>query len=74
MAIDTQKIDKMLLELRRRRRVAHGKPAGQAAGTGGADFSQALKAAINQVNQAQQQAQQMTENLSPAKATSICRM
>jgi flagellar hook-basal body complex protein FliE len=62
MAIDTKNIDKMLLELRSAAGVAHGKPAGQAAGTGGADFAQALTAAINQVNQVQQQAQQMTEN------------
>jgi len=63
MAIDTRNIDKMLLELRSAAAVAHSKPAGQAAAmAGGTDFSQVLTAAINQVSQAQQQAQQMTEN------------
>ncbi len=62
MAIDTQNIDKMLLGLRSAASVAQGKPAGQSAAAGGADFAQALTAAINQVNQVQQQAQQMTEN------------
>jgi flagellar hook-basal body complex protein FliE len=62
MAIDTSNIDKMLLELRSAASAVQGKPAGQAAAAGGADFSQVLTSAINQVNQVQQQAQQMTEN------------
>jgi flagellar hook-basal body complex protein FliE len=62
MAIETGNIDKMLFELRSAAAAVQGKPAGQTAAAGGADFAQALTAAINQVNQVQQQAQQMTEN------------
>jgi flagellar hook-basal body complex protein FliE len=61
MAINTGNIDKMLLELRSAAALAQGKPASQAAAVGDTDFAQALTAAINQVNQVQQQAQQMTE-------------
>lgn len=68
MAIDTRNIDQMLTELRAAAALVQGKPAGQAqAAAGGADFSQALKAAIDQVNQAQEQAQQMTENFTAGK-------
>jgi flagellar hook-basal body complex protein FliE len=62
MAIETGNIDRMLLELRSAAAVVQGKPASQAAAAGGTDFAQALTAAINQVNQVQQEAQQMTEN------------
>ena len=62
MAIDTSKIDQMLTQLRGAAALTQGKTADQAATAGGADFSQALKSAIDQVNQAQQQAQQMTED------------
>jgi flagellar hook-basal body complex protein FliE len=61
MAIDTRNIDQMLLELRSAAAVTQGKPAGQAAPAGAADFSQVLTAAIDQVSQAQEQAQQMSE-------------
>jgi flagellar hook-basal body complex protein FliE len=66
MAIDTSKIDLMLTQLRATAAVAQGKPADQA-GVGGADFSQALKAAIDQVSQAQQQAQQLAEDFTTGK-------
>jgi flagellar hook-basal body complex protein FliE len=62
MAIETGNIDKMLAELRAATALAQNKPASQAPAAGGGDFAQALKSAIDQVNQAQQQAQQMTEN------------
>ena len=66
MAIDTSKIDQMLTQLRAASAVAQGRPVDQAA-AGGADFSQALKSAIDQVSQAQQQAQQMAEDFTTGK-------
>jgi len=62
MAIDTRNIEQMLSDLRAASAVAQGKPAAAAQAPGGADFGQALKAAIDQVNSAQQQAQQMTQD------------
>lgn len=62
MSIDTRNIEQMLSELRSASAVAQGKPTQAAAAPGGADFSQVLKSAIDQVGQAQQQAQQMSEN------------
>jgi flagellar hook-basal body complex protein FliE len=67
MAIDTHSIDQMLSQLRSAAALAHGKPADATAAAGGADFAQALKTAIDQVNQAQQQAQQMTEDFTVGK-------
>lgn len=67
MAIDTRNIEQMLSELRSASSVAQGKPA-QAAQAGGADFSQVLKSAIDQVGQAQQQAQQMTESFASGES------
>ena len=63
MSIDTRNLDQMLTELRSVSSVTSGKPASQApAAAGGADFSAALKNAIDEVNQAQQSAQQMTQD------------
>ena len=62
MSIDTRNIENMLSELRSAASAAQGKPAQGAQAAGGADFAQVLKSAIDQVGQAQQQAQQMTEN------------
>jgi flagellar hook-basal body complex protein FliE len=67
MAIDTRSLDQALAQLRAAAAVAHGKPAEPAGGAGGADFSQALKNAIDQVNQAQQQAQQIAEDFAVGK-------
>lgn len=68
MSIDTRNIDKMLSDLRAATALAQSKPAGQAsAAEGGADFSQALKSAIDQVNQAQQQARTLAEDFSAGK-------
>jgi flagellar hook-basal body complex protein FliE len=68
MAIETRNIDQMLSELRSAAALAQGKPAGQTAAAGGADFAQALTAAINQVNQVQQEAHQMTENFAAGQS------
>jgi len=62
MSIDTRNIDQMLAELRTATTVAQGKSAQGAPATGGADFSQVLKSAIDQVSQAQEQAQQMSKD------------
>lgn len=60
MAIETRNLEHMLTELRAASTIAQGKsPSAQA--PGGADFGEALKAAIDQVNAAQQQAQQLTQ-------------
>ena len=65
MAIDTGQLDSMLAELRSVSAVTSvgaGKSAPAADAVGGTDFSQALKSAIDQVSQAQQSAQQMTQD------------
>ena len=63
MAIDTRNLDQMLTELRAAAAVTSGKPAQPATGVGeGTDFAVALKSAIDQVSQAQQSAQQMTQD------------
>jgi flagellar hook-basal body complex protein FliE len=67
MSIDTRNIDQMLSELRSAAAIAQGKPAGQADAAGGADFAQALKSAIDQVSEAQQQAHQMSEDFTAGK-------
>ena len=67
MAIDTRNIEQMLSELRSAASAAPGKP-GQAPAVGGPDFSQVLKSAIDQVGQAQEQAQQMSENFASGQS------
>lgn len=62
MAIDTRNLEQMLSELRAASAVAQGKSAPAADAASGADFGVALKSAIDQVNAAQQQAQQMTQD------------
>ena len=63
MAIDTRNLDAMLSELKASAALSQGKasPAADAA-AGGVDFSQVLKGAIEQVSQAQQSAQKMTQD------------
>lgn len=80
MSIDTRNLDQMLVELRTAAAVASGKPtsgvgaAGQVGGVkaaaeaGGPDFSAALKNAIDQVNQAQQSAQQMSQDFATGES------
>lgn len=62
MAIETRNIDQMLSELRSTAAVAQGKVQSQPSQNAEVDFAKALTTAIDQVNQAQQQAQQMAEN------------
>ncbi len=62
MAIDTSSLEQMLSQLHAAGAVAQGKAAPAAGSPQGAEFSQALKSAIDQVNAAQQSAQQMTRN------------
>ena len=62
MAIDTRNLEQMLSELRATSTVAPGKSVSSTQGAEGADFGQALKTAIDQVNSAQKQAQQMTQD------------
>jgi flagellar hook-basal body complex protein FliE len=62
MAIDTRNIDQMLSELRSTAAIASGKVQSQPSQNAEADFGKALTTAIDQVNQAQQQAQQLAEN------------
>jgi len=52
----------MMSELRSAASLTAGKAAQQGNAVGGADFSQALKSAIDQVSQVQLQAQQMTQD------------
>lgn len=61
MAIDTSKMDAMLAELKAVAAVTQGK-TDQGSVQGGADFSQILKSTLEQVNQAQQTAQKMTQD------------
>lgn len=63
MSIDTRKLDQMLAELRPVGSATSGKPANAVSGAaGGSDFASALKNAIDEVNQAQQSAQQMSQD------------
>jgi flagellar hook-basal body complex protein FliE len=66
MAIDTRNLEMMLSELRAAASVAQGKSPAAADAAGG-DFSLALKAAIDQVNATQQQAQQMAQDFAAGK-------
>lgn len=59
--MDTKGIDQVLGQLRATAAVAAGKASPAAGGVEGGDFSQALRQAIDQVNEAQQQGQQMAE-------------
>ncbi|MCX8086998.1 MAG: flagellar hook-basal body complex protein FliE [Rhodocyclaceae bacterium] len=65
--MDTRNLEQMLSELRAASALAQGKPAAAAPAAEGADFAQALKAAIEEVNAAQQQAQQMARDFASGK-------
>ncbi len=60
--MDIRAMDQMLADLRATAGVAGSKPAGAsgANAAGGPDFSQVLQGALDQVNQAQQSAEQMS--------------
>lgn len=64
--MDTKGLEQMLGALRATSTLAAGTPAdaGPANAAGGVDFAQALKSAIDQVNQTQQQAQGLAQNFS----------
>lgn len=64
--MDVKGIEQVLAELRSSAAAASGKApgAGVAEGAPGADFGQVLKGALDQVNSAQQQAQQMAREFS----------
>jgi len=62
--MDTKGIEQMLNVLRTTAAQAAGKPATEVQPAGnGPDFSQVLKSSIDKVNQTQQQASKMAENL-----------
>lgn len=65
--MDSRGIDSVLAELRAAQLAAQGKTTQDAAAVGGADFAQVLKGALDEVNQAQQQAQQMARDFSSGK-------
>jgi flagellar hook-basal body complex protein FliE len=62
MAIDTSNLELMLSQLNAASAAAQGKATPAAGPLQGAEFSQALKSAIDQVSAAQQSAQQMTQD------------
>jgi flagellar hook-basal body complex protein FliE len=64
--MNTKGIDQMLAELRAAAQLAGAKPLQprQAQEAGGADFGQILKATLDQVNQAQREAQQLAQDFS----------
>ena len=62
--MDTKGIEQMLGQLRASASVAAGKPTDAPSAAGAGDFAQALKSAIDQVNQTQQQAQGLAQNFS----------
>lgn len=61
--MDTRGIEQMIGQLKATTELAGGK-ASAAQATGGADFAQALQGALQQVSQAQESAQQMTQEFS----------
>ena len=68
MSIDTRALDAMLSELRSVSSLAQGKTTSPAAEAGGADFAQVLKTTLEQVNQAQQNAQKMTQDFATGQS------
>ncbi len=61
--MDTQGIEQMLNVLRTTAAQASGKAAETKPAAGGADFAQVLQSSIDKVNQTQQQANKMAEDL-----------
>jgi flagellar hook-basal body complex protein FliE len=68
MAIETRSLDLMLSELRSAASVAQSKPVQPGQDAGGADFAQVLKSTLEQVNQAQQQAHQMSQDFASGQS------
>lgn len=70
MAIDTAKMDAMISELKSVASVTTGK-LDQGSVQGGGDFSQILKNTLEQVNQAQQTAQKMTQDFAAGENVNL---
>jgi flagellar hook-basal body complex protein FliE len=70
MAIDTGKINAMIAELKATTAIAQGK-LDQGGVQGGGDFSQILKNTLDQVSQAQQTAQKMTEDFASGQNVNL---
>lgn len=68
MAIDTRNLDAMLSELKAASAATQGKAAPAAGAAGGPDFAQVLKGAIEQVNQAQADAQKLAEDFASGQS------
>lgn len=68
MAIDTQKLDQMLAELRSSSALTGNKPAGTVVPTDGPAFAEVLKTTIDQVNAAQKDAQKMAQDFSTGQS------
>lgn len=66
--MDTKGIDQVLGQLRATAAAAASKSAAPVAQQDGVDFAQALKTAVDQVNQAQQQGRQLAENFAAGDA------
>ena len=66
--MDTRGIDQMLAQLRATSQLAAGKATSAPDTAPGVDFGQALKAALEQVNQSQQDAQKMSQDFSAGKS------
>ena len=62
--MDTKGLEQMLGQMRAAAGAAAGKPADTPASDSAVDFAQALKSAVDQVNQAQQEARGMVESFS----------
>ena len=62
MSIDTRNIDALLSELKATTAIAKGGSVDKSQAAGSTDFAQVLQSTLDQVNQAQQSAQTMTEN------------
>jgi flagellar hook-basal body complex protein FliE len=62
--MDTRGIDQMLAQLRTTSQLASGNATPASDKAAGVDFSQALKTALDQVNQSQQDAQKMSQDFS----------
>jgi flagellar hook-basal body complex protein FliE len=65
--MDTRGIEQMIGELRSAAQAAGAKPAAGQAVEGAPDFGEVLKSAIDQVNQAQQNAEQLAQDFTAGK-------
>ena len=68
MSVDTRALDAMLSQLRSTEALTQAKPVSSTPDAGGADFAQVLKGALDQVSQAQESAQKMTEDFASGQS------